>query len=96
MKKKKAVASVSTTGNVTVGASNVIRWGDVVSINGYDINVSKAVNLGIKYKLDIAEKLIVDLKSKTGLLITFPLAILMSKLQEKIGSGEKLLELVKA
>lgn len=83
---------------LVIGVSDVIRWDDIMSIQGMDIKISKAVDLGIKYKLDIAKKLKKDLKSKTGLLLTFPMAILMSQLQEQpeIGDGETLLALVKA
>lgn len=73
----------------------MIRWGDIVNVQGFDIDVQKAVELGKEHGLSIAEKLEEDLKSDTGLLITFPIAILMSQLQEKVGTGEKLLDLVK-
>lgn len=78
-----------------VGASDVIRWDDVMTINGHDIKVSKAVELGIEHKIEIATMLKRDLKSATGLLVTFPMMHLMSDLQEKIGTGEQLLALVK-
>lgn len=94
-RKQKSVASVSSGGGFTIGASDVIRWGDVMTIQGFDIKVSKAVELGIKHKIKMATMLKKDLKSKTGLLITFPMAMLMSDLQEKIGSGEKVLAMVK-
>lgn len=96
MAKKKSVASLDTSGSIVMGVSDVIRWGDVMKINGYDISVSKAVKLGLKHDLDIAKKLEVDLKSKTGLLLTFPMGMLMDQLQRGIGTGEKLLALVKA
>lgn len=102
MDKKKPVASVSggtaSKGNVIMGVSDVIRWGDVMTIQGFDISVSKAVELGLTYKLSIATKLEKDLKSEVGLLLTFPMAQLMSDLQTlpEIGDGQKLLDLVKA
>ncbi len=101
MKKKKSVASVShNDGPFIIGVSDVIRWGDVMTIQGTDIQVSKAVDLGIKYTLPIAKTLKKDLKSKVGLLITFPMAMLMSQLQQTmedrgVGSGPELLALVK-
>ncbi len=99
MKKQKSVASVSggtaSTGDIIVGVSDVIRWNDVMTVQGYPCKVSKAVTLGLKYKLTIAQKLEKDLKSKVGLHVTFPIAYLMSELQEKVGSGKKLLALVK-
>ena len=93
--KKKSVASVSSHGGVTIGASSVIRWNDNMDVQGYAISVKKAVLLGKKNGLEIAKKLEKDLKSKTGLLITFPIAMLMDQLQKKVGSGEALLKLVK-
>lgn len=95
MAKKKSVASFDT--RAMFGVSDVIRWGDVMTINGTDIDTAKAVELGIEKGIDIASKLELDLKSETGLLITFPIALLMDKLQRlpEIGSGEALLELVK-
>lgn len=100
MKKQKSVASVSHDRNspVMIGVSDVIRWDDVMTIQGYDIKVSKAVELGLKHGLEIAEKLEKDLKSETGLLLTFPMAMLMDKLQglKGIETGEKLLAAVKA
>lgn len=95
---KKSVASVSSSGGMIIGASDVIRWGDVMTIQGHDIQVSKAVELGIKYKIELATKLKKDLKSKTGLLVTFPMMMHMDKLQRlpEIGTGERLLALVKA
>ncbi len=77
-----------------VGSCDVIRWDDVMEVQGYAISVAKAVNLGIENDLKIAHKLKKDLQSDTGLLIAFPVAILMDKLQRIIGSGEKLLNLV--
>ena len=97
MRKDKIIATVSSKiPNLIVGTSDVIRWKDIMKVNGCLIKVNKAVELGIKYKLDIAFKLEKDLKSKTGLLITFPIAYLMDALQREVGSGKKLLELVKA
>lgn len=93
--KKKSVASVDTRGSMVIGVSDVIRWADVMSVNGYEIKVSKAVELGIKHKIEIAKLLKKDLKSKEGLQLTFPIAILMDNLQKKVGTGEKLLKLVK-
>ena len=95
MTKKKAVASVSSGDGFTIGASDVIRWGDIVNVQGHDIDVAKAVELGLKYKIELAEKMEVDLKSKIGLLLTFPIAMLMDKLQREIGTGEEVLALVK-
>ena len=95
MKKKKAVASVSSGQGFMIGASDVIRWGDIVNVQGFDIDTAKAVELGKKHKLEIAEKLERDLKSETGLLITFPIAMLMDKLQREIGTGAEVLALVK-
>jgi hypothetical protein len=94
-KEKKAVASIETGGAVIMGYSDVIRWNDNMAVNGHLICIKKAVKLGLEYKLPIAEKLQKDLKSTTGLLITFPIGMLMSDLQEKVGSGAELLELVK-
>lgn len=98
-KKQKSVAKISggtaSTGNLIVGVSDVIRWDDVMTIQGTDIKVSKAVELGLKYKMNLATMLEEDLKSKVGLLLTFPMARLMSDLQEQIGSGQALLDLVK-
>jgi hypothetical protein len=94
-KKQKSVASVDTTGAVVVGVSSVIRWDDVMTINGHEVKVSKAVLLGVKKDLNIARMLRRDLKSKTGLLITFPMAMLMNQLQEKIGTGREVLDQVK-
>ncbi len=95
MTKKKPVASVSSGDGFTIGASDVIRWEDTMTVQGHVISVKKAVMLGAKYKLPFAPLLRKDLKSETGLLITFPIAMLMSQLQERVGSGEKLLEMVK-
>ena len=94
--KKKSVASVDGRGGMIIGASDVIRWGDVMTINGTDIDVAKAVELGIEKKIPTAEMLERDLKSDVGLLITFPMLMLMDKLQRlpEIGTGAKLLELV--
>lgn len=94
-KTQKSVASVDTTGAVVVGVSSVIRWDDVMTINGHEVKVSKVVLLGIKKDLNIARMLRRDLKSKTGLLITFPMAMLMNQLQEKIGTGQEVLDQVK-
>ncbi len=96
-KKQKSVASVSEHGGVIIGASDVIRWGDVMTIQGFEIKVSKAVELAIEKGLPFGPLLKKDLKSKTGLMITFPMAMLMDQLQRlpEIGTGEKLLELVK-
>lgn len=82
---------------MTIGVSDVIRWDDVMNVQGFDIKVSKAVELGLQYKLPLATLLEEDLKSKTGLLLTFPIAQLMDQLQRlpEIGTGEKLLALVK-
>ena len=96
MTKKKSVASVDTRGAVVIGVSDEIRYDDVMKINGHEIKISKAVELGLEHGLNIAKLLRRDLKSKTGLLITFPMAMLMSQLQEKIGSGEEVLKKVKA
>lgn len=97
MKKKtqKSVASFDSRGAVAIGASDVIRWDDVMTINGTDIKISKVVELGIRHDVEIAKKLEEDLKSETGLLVTFPMGILMDKLQRIVGSGTKLLALVK-
>lgn len=98
MAKKKSVASVSSSGGMVIGASDVIRWGDVMTIQGYDVQVSKVVELGLKHDISPAKLLKKDLQSKTGLLVTFPMMMLMDKLQRlpEIGTGEKLLALVKA
>lgn len=100
MQKKKPVASLtySRESPLIMGVSSVIRWDDVMDINGNNIKISKAVKLGLKYKLEIAQKLEVDLKSETGLLITYPIGMLMSELQclPQIGTGQKLLDLVKS
>lgn len=99
--KKKSVASVSggtkSSGDVIVGMSGCIRYDDVMTVQGFDIQVSKAVELGMKYKIPLAFDLEKDLKSESGLLLTFPIAMLMSKLQEQkeIGDGVTLLNLVK-
>lgn len=99
-KKSKSVASVShfKESPVMIGVSDVIRWDDVMTIQGCEIKVSKAVELGIKHNLPFGALLEKDLKSETGLLLTFPMAMLMDQLQRipEIGTGEKLLELVKA
>lgn len=96
--KKKTVASVSSHGGVTIGSSDVIRWDDAMEVQGHAIKISKAVELGEKYEStkELAGKLTYDLKSETGLLITFPIAILMDRLQREVGTGERLLELVQA
>lgn len=83
-KKQKSVASVSSSNGMTIGASDVIRYDDVMTVQGHDIKISKAVELGKKYGVSIADQLEKDLKSKTGLLITFPIAMLMSELQERL------------
>ena len=95
--KKKSVASVDGRGAMIVGISDVIRYDDVMTVNGYDLKLSKVVQLGKKHGIEIAALLEHDLKSKTGLLITFPVLMLMDKLQRRpeIGTGEKLLALVK-
>lgn len=97
MKNKRQVATVFSDGRTIIGSSDVIRWDDVMSIQGHDVQVSKAVELGLKHNLELAQKLEKDLKSKTGLLLTFPMMMLMDNLQriESIGTGEKLLALVK-
>lgn len=97
MKEKRSVASVNGKGAMIVGMSDVIRWGDVMTINGTEVDVAKAVELGIEKGIDIAQKLVVDLKSDEGLLVTFPMLFLMDRLQRlpEIGTGERLLELVK-
>ncbi len=98
MAKKKSVASVNTNGSVTMGMSSVIRWGDTMTIQGYDVQVSKVIELGLKHDIPIAKLLKKDLQSATGLLVTFPMMMLMDKLQRvpEIGTGKKLLALVKA
>lgn len=96
MNKNTSGASVSAQGGMVIGSSDVIRWNDTMEVQGCVIKISKAVELGLRYKLDIASKLQQDLQSKTGLLITFPIMILMDKLQRKVGTGAELLELVKA
>ena len=95
MNKRKPVASFDTKANF--GVSDVIRWGDTMTINGTEIDIAKAVELGKEKGIDFAEKLECDLKSEVGLLITFPIAMLMDKLQRlpEIQTGAKLLELVK-
>jgi hypothetical protein len=93
---KKPVAEFDMVGAVFVGISDVIRWGDTVKTQGVVIDIAKAVELGISHDLEIARKLEKDLKSKTGLLITFPIAFLLSHLQEKLGSAEKVTKAVKA
>lgn len=95
--KRKPVASVDGRGAMVIGVSDVIRWGDVVTVNGTDIDVAKAVELGKKYNVPTADILERDLKSDDGLLIMFPIAYLMDNLQRlpEIGTGAKLLELVK-
>lgn len=73
-----------------------------MNIQGTDVSVAKAVELGLKYGLGIAKRLEKDLKGK-GLFITFPMMYLMSQLQDKFEkdgvpheeAGTKLLELVK-
>ena len=95
MNKKPMKASIDTRGGMAIGISDVIRWNDEMDVNGTTIKVSKAVELGLKYKLEIAEKLEHDLKSRVGLLITFPIAMLMDALQREVGTGAELLELVK-
>lgn len=95
MKKKKAVARVDDVGNIVIGSSDMIRWGDLVTILGHDVDVAKAVILGKKLKIEIAEQLEKDLKSDTGLLVTFPLRFLMSGLAKGSGlNGDKLLSLI--
>lgn len=93
--KRKPVASFDTRAGF--GISDVIRWGDTMTINNTEIDIAKAVELGKEKGIDLAEKLERDLKSDTGLLITFPIAFLMDKLQRlpEIGTGEALLALVK-
>jgi hypothetical protein len=97
-KKRKPVASIYYGGDnpFIMGASSVIRWGDVVTINNHDIDVARAVTLGITHNIEVAHQLKKDLKSRAGLLVTFPLAYLMDALQRipEIGTGERLLELV--
>lgn len=97
MNKKTPVASVTSNGPVTLGISDTIRWGDIVTVNGYEVDITKAVELAKENELWIADILERDLKSDDGLLIMFPIAMLMSKLQElpHIETGERLLELVK-
>ena len=96
MNQAKPSASVSAHGGIVIGSSDVIRWNDTMDVQGYVISVAKAVELGLRYELEIASKLKKDLQSKTGLLITFPIMILMDNLQRKVGTGEAVLELVKA
>ncbi len=97
MSKRKPVASVDGRGGAIIGVSGVIRWGDIMTVNGTEIDVSKAVELGIENGMEIASKIKRVLKSEDGLLVTFPIAYLMNDLQElpHIGTGTKLLELVK-
>lgn len=83
-KKQKSVASVSSGDGFTIGASDVIRWDDVMTIQGYDVKVSKAVEMGLEYGAAFAPLLKKDLKSKKGLLITFPMMMLMSQIQERV------------
>jgi hypothetical protein len=49
-----------------VGSSDVIRWDDVMEVQGHAISVAKAINLGIENDLEIAHKLKKDLQSDTG------------------------------
>lgn len=97
MNKKKPVASVTTNGAVTLGVSDSVRWGDIVTVNGLEVDITKAVELAKEYNVPTADILERDLKSDDGLLIMFPIAYLMSNLQQlpHIQTGEKLLELVK-
>ncbi len=89
-KKQKSVASVSATGNMVIGASDVMRWDDVMTIQGHDVKISKAVELGLSIGEANSERLKKDLKSKTGLLVTFPMMYLMSHLQEHLEKVEKI------
>jgi hypothetical protein len=89
---KKVTAIIQRSENILMGSSNVIRWDDLADIQGVTIDIAKAVTLGLSHNLDIARKLERDLKSETGLLITFPLAYLMSNLQEILGSAEAVIE----
>lgn len=93
-KNKKPVASVDSGNGIIMGASDVIKHGDIVAVNGHNIDVTKAVKLGLKLESvkGLATKLNKDLK--TGLYITFPIAILMDKLQRELGTGEDVLKKV--
>jgi hypothetical protein len=97
MEKKKSVASVATNGAVTLGVSDSVRWGNIVTVNGMEVDIAKAVTLAKEYNVPTADILERDLKSDDGLLIMFPIAYLMANLQElpHIQTGEKLLELVR-
>lgn len=90
-----SVASIQTKDGKHIGISGVIRWGDVITAYGEDIDISKAVLLGIKHKIPIAEVLKKDLKSKDGLLVTFPIAQLLNDLKSKVGGGRDLLKKLK-
>lgn len=102
MGNKRNKATVSKSGGIVIGACDVIKWDDIMNIQGTDVEVSKAVELGLKWGIPIAEKLEKDLKGK-GLFITFPMMFLMSALQEKLEkegephetAGQKILEMVK-
>ena len=80
---------------ISLGFSNVMRWDDTINVNGRSISLSGLVELGLTNKLERAQKLKKDLKSKMGLLITFPITMLIDELQCVMGNEELLLELVK-
>jgi hypothetical protein len=90
-----AKPTISTGKGFVMGASSVIRWDDDMDFNGFNIKISKAVELGMQHDIKIAFLLEEDLKSEEGLHITFPLAILLDNLQRKLGSGDAVYNAVK-
>jgi len=64
-----------------------LRFGDIVNVNGHDIDTAKLVKIAkifskeLKKRKDWGWKLEKDMKSESGLFVTFPLAFLMSGLR---------------
>lgn len=79
----------------SLGFTDVMRWEDTIKVNAYSISLSELVELGIAHNLELALKLKKDLQSKRGLLIAFPITMLIDELQHIVGNDDLLSKLVK-
>jgi len=78
---------LSSGQNVVVSYSDVMRWNSDYQVDNKVYKLSSLVELGKRSHDDrtvnLAKQIEGDLKSKTGLLIGFPIVILVDRLKEQ-------------
>lgn len=84
---KKVAGATEVISGALVSYSDVMRWDSDYNVAGKRYKLSRLVGLGKKSinprTVGLANQMEKDLKSKGGLLVGFPIAILVGKLQKE-------------